>query len=83
MTKFSNDLRKLLIDKISNHELDLPVEKIKHTLLTFEKVDGELRYFIDNDIVNKLTKKSSTSSAIKSTSPCRAKSWRNSASFII
>jgi cytochrome c oxidase assembly protein Cox11 len=25
-------------------------------LLTFEKVDGELRYFIDNDIVNKLTK---------------------------
>jgi hypothetical protein len=56
MARFSNNLRKLLIDKIKNHELDLPVEKIKHTLLTFEKVDGELRYFIDNDIVNKLTK---------------------------
>ena len=56
MTKFSNDLRKLLIDKVSNHELDLPVENIKHTLLTFEEVDGVLRYFIDNDIVNKLTK---------------------------
>ncbi|MGD0756287.1 MAG: hypothetical protein ABR927_14640 [Bacteroidales bacterium] len=56
MTRFSNNLRKLLIDKVSNHELDLPVEKIKRTLLTFGKVVDELRYFIDNDIVNKLTK---------------------------
>jgi hypothetical protein len=56
MATFSNNLRKLLTDKVSKHELDLPVEKIKHTLLTFEEVGGELRYFIDNDIVNKLTK---------------------------
>jgi len=56
MSKFGTEVRKLLMKKINGKKLDIPIEKVKHTTLTFEMINNELRYFIDTDILDKLSK---------------------------
>ncbi len=54
MTTFGNNLRQLLLSKIKDQKIDLTKEQILNIRLTFEKVNGEMRYFIDEEILNKL-----------------------------
>lgn len=55
MSKFGTEVRKLLVKKIKNKKLEIPVEKARHTTLTFKMVNNELRYFIDTEILDKLS----------------------------
>jgi len=57
MSKFGSEFRNLLVEKINNKELDIPIEKARHTSLNFELVDNELRYYIDTEILDKLCEK--------------------------
>lgn len=56
MSKFSSELRKLLIDKIKSQKLDIPLDKVNHTTLNFEIVNDQLRYYIDTEILDQLSK---------------------------
>lgn len=56
MSKFGIEVRKLLIEKIKSKKLEIPIEKAIHTTLTFKMVKEELRYFIDIEILDKLSK---------------------------
>lgn len=56
MKEFSNDFRKLLLKKQKSKNIDLSEERIRQTRLVFEEVGGKLRYHIDKDIVDKLSK---------------------------
>lgn len=56
MSKFSSELRKLLIKKIKTQKLDIQIDKVRHTRLNFEIVNDRLRYFIDTEILDKLSK---------------------------
>lgn len=54
--KFSKEIRKFLLEKRKEKKLDLTESEILNTRLSFQEIDGELRYFIDENIVNILPK---------------------------
>jgi hypothetical protein len=56
MSKFGSELRKLLIYKIKTQKLNIPIDKVKHTRLNFQIVNEKLKYFIDSEIVDQLSK---------------------------
>lgn len=54
MTKFANDFRQLLVQKIKDKKIDLPIAKVLKPQLVFQEVDGEMRYFIDPEIIDNI-----------------------------
>jgi hypothetical protein len=56
MSKFGTEVRKILVNKIKSKKLEITIEKARHTTLTFEMVNDELRYFIETEILDKLSK---------------------------
>lgn len=54
MSNFANDFRQFLVQKIKDKKIDLPIEKVLKTQLVFQEVEGEMRYFIDPEIIDNI-----------------------------
>jgi hypothetical protein len=56
MKPFINDVKNLLLEKIEDKELDILSSRIMSTgIFSFDYEQGELRYYIEEDIVDKLS----------------------------
>ena len=52
---FIRDFHELLLQKIDDKKINLSKEKANNTGLVFSEVNGQIRYFIDNEILNELS----------------------------
>lgn len=54
LSRFSREMRSLIIEKINNKEINLPTKIVEALPNRYDDVNGELRYFINADIFDKI-----------------------------
>jgi len=55
MESFGNELRKLLLEKIKLKKVNLSEARIRNLKLVYQEVDGNMRYFLDQGIIDELS----------------------------